>query len=400
MPGETLMKVKVEELQASLLSSPLPHPLRRPVQGGQVTIYKRDCLLVRARANQGQVGYGVGTPSPNVAQLINRNLRAAVVGLNPGNLAGLRRKVFQRRPRYPGLVQAFAAVEMALLDLQGRIAGRPLSELLGGRVRGRIGIYASGGVYLDGEESVREAGLWAGSGFSGCKLELGRSPRQDLQTVCELRQAFPPPWGIMVDARAWRGEHYGLEETARLLREMAPSRLEWVEEPVAQEDRESLRQLLEDCRIPISGGGSETSLEGWRDLAGTDWLDVLQLDVLHLGGLVDVHRILREVQPLGRRVAIGRLSTPLEAAALAQLASCFGADLVGWMEWPQYSGEGRSGIYPFRLAEQMLHTPLWIDKGELIVPEAAGLGVKINESVIRRFPYRSGPCSSFHPTGP
>ena len=96
---KALMKVKVDELQASLLSSPLPQPLRRPVQGGQVTIYKRDCLLVRARTNQGQVGYGVGAPSPNVAQLINRNLRAAVVGLNPGNLSGLRRKVFQRRPR-------------------------------------------------------------------------------------------------------------------------------------------------------------------------------------------------------------------------------------------------------------------------------------------------------------
>lgn len=394
------MKVKVDELQASLLSSPLPQPLRRPVQGGQVTIYKRDCLLVRARANQGQVGYGVGTPSPNVAQLINRNLRAAVVGLNPGNLAGLRRKVFQRRPRYPGLVQAFAAVEMALLDLQGQIAGCPLSELLGGRVRGRVRIYAGGGVYLDGEESVREAGLWAGSGFSACKLELGRSPRQDLQAVRELREAFPAPWGIMVDARAWRGGRYGLEETARLLREMAPSRLEWVEDPVAPNDRGALRPLLKDCRVPLSWGGGESSLEGWLDLARMDWPNLLQLDVLHLGGLIDGQRALREVQPLGRRVAIGRLSTPLEAAALAQLASCFGADLVGWMEWPQYSGDGRSGTYPFRLAEQMLHTPLWIDKGEVIVPESPGLGVKVNESVIRRFPFRTGPCSSFQPAGP
>ena len=113
------MKVKVDELQACLLTSPLPHPLRRAVYGGQVTIHKRDCLLVRARTNQGHVGFGAGTPSPNVAQLINRNLRAAVVGLNPGNLAGLRRKVFQRRPRFPGLEQAFGAVEMTLLDLQG-----------------------------------------------------------------------------------------------------------------------------------------------------------------------------------------------------------------------------------------------------------------------------------------
>ena len=393
------MKVKVDELQACLLSSPLPQPMRRPVQGGQVTIYKRDCLLVRARTNQGQVGFGVGTPSPNVAQLINRNLRAAVVGLNPGNLAGLRRKVFHRRPRYPGLVQAFAAVEMALLDLQGQIAKCSLSELLGGRARRRVRIYASGGVYLDGEESVREAGFWAGSGFSACKLELGLSPRQDMQTVRKLRDAFPAPWAIMVDARAWRGGHYGLEEIGRLLRDMASSRLEWVEEPVAPQDIGTLRRLNKDCPVPISGGGGVSSLEGWLDLARSGSQDVLQLDVLHLGGLVDGHRALREVQPLGCRVAIGRLSTPLEAAALVQLASCFEAELVGWMEWPQYGADGRSGTYPFRMAEQMLHTSLWIDRGELVVPDAPGLGVKVNEAVIRRFPYRSGPCSSFQPTG-
>ena len=92
-------------------------------------------------------------------------------------------------------------------------------------------------------------------------------------------------------------------------------------------------------------------------------------------------------------------STPLEVAGLAQLASCFEADLVGWMEWPDYSSDGRSGTYPFSLAEQMLQTPLSIEQGELILPEGPGLGVKVNEAVIRRFPYRTGPCSSFQPTG-
>ena len=84
---------------------------------------------------------------------------------------------------------------------------------------------------------------------------------------------------------------------------------------------------------------------------------------------------------------------------VAQLASCFEADLVVWMEWPDYSSDGRSGTYPFSLAEQMLQTPLSIEQGELILPEGPGLGVKVNETVIRRFPYRTGPCSSFQPTG-
>ena len=61
------------------------------------------------------------------------------------------------------------------------------------------------------------------------------------------------------------------------------------------------------------------------------------------------------------------------------------------MEYPDYSNDGRSGTYPFSLAEQMLQTPLSIEQGELILPEGPGLDVKVNEAVIRRFPYRTGP---------
>ncbi len=391
--------MKVDELQAYLLTSPLPQPLRRTVYGGEVTIYKRDCLLVRARTNRGHTGYAAGTPSPNVAQLINRNLRAAVVGLNPGNLAALRKKVFERRPQYPGLVQAFGAVEMALLDLQGRIKGCPLSELIGGRMRQRVRLCASGGVYLDAEEGAREALLWANSGFSACKLEMGCSPRQDLETVRRVRQTCPRPWGIMVDARAWWKQRYGFDEVSRLLREMALSQLEWVEEPVPIEDFQAIRRLKEMCPIPISGGSAEPSVERWGNLACRGCLDVLQLDVLHLGGLTNCHRAIRALGSPDQRVAIGNQSTPLEAAALAQLASCFDAQWVGWMEWPDYSRDGRSGTYAFPLAEEILEHPLSIEKGELVVPDGPGLGVRVNEAVLQRYPYRTGPCSTFRATG-
>ena len=391
--------MKVDELQAYLLTWPLPRPLRRPVYGGEVTLFKRDCLLVRARTDRGHTGYGSGTPSPNVAQLINRNLRAAVVGLNPGNLSGLRKKVFQRRPHYPGLVQAFAAIEMALLDLQGQIKSCSLSELLGGRIRQRIRLCASGGVYLDPEEGAREASLWANSGFSACKLGLGCSPSQDLETVRRIRQACPRPWGIAVDARAWWRQNYGLAEIGRLLQEMAPSHLEWVEVPVPLEDLQAIRRLKEVCPIPISGGSAEPSPEGWVDLAARGCLDILQLDVLHLGGLTNGHQAIRSLGSHGPRVAIGNQSTPLEASALAQLAACFDGQLVGWMEWPDYSKDDRSGTYAFPLAEEILEHPLSMDQGELVVPEGPGLGARVNEAVIQRFPYRTGPCSTFQAAG-
>ncbi len=99
-------------------------------------------------------------------------------------------------------------------------------------------------------------------------------------------------------------------------------------------------------------------------------------------------------------MAIGNQSTPLEASALAQLAACFDGQLVGWMEWPDYSKDDRSGTYAFPLAEEILEYPLSMDQGELVVPEGPGLGARVNEAVIQRFPYRTGPCSTFQAAGP
>ena len=149
-----LTHMKVEDLQAYFLTSALAQALRVKVYGGEIAIYTRDCVLVRALTDQGHTGYASGTPSPNVAQLINRNLHAALVGLNPGNLSALRKKVFNRRPQHPVLVQAFGVVEIALLVLQGQIRGCPLSELLGARIRDRISLCVSMGFVLMGKNSL------------------------------------------------------------------------------------------------------------------------------------------------------------------------------------------------------------------------------------------------------
>ena len=100
----------------------------------------------------------------------------------------------------------------------------------------------------------------------------------------------------------------------------------------------------------------------------------------------------RTSQPAGLS---GSPSTSLEILVLDQLASCFDSKTVSWMEWSDYSYDGRLGTDLFPLTEEILEQPLTIANGELVVPNGPGLGINVNEVVIKRYPYRTGPCSVF-----
>ena len=104
---------------------------------------------------------------------------------------------------------------------------------------------------------------------------------------------------------------------------------------------------------------------------------------------------MKKLDHLNQPVSLCHQGTPLEILVLAQLASCFDNKTVSWTEWPDNSYDGRQGTDLFPLAEAILEQPLTIVNGELVVPNGPGLGINVNEVVIKRYPYRTGPCSVF-----
>ncbi|HOK45853.1 MAG TPA: enolase C-terminal domain-like protein, partial [Bryobacteraceae bacterium] len=105
--------------------------------------------------------------------------------------------------------------------------------------------------------------------------------------------------------------------------------------------------------------------------------------------------ILTEAAREGIHFAFHSWGTALELVAAAHLGVCWPEIVAEWLEYPCYSGFDRRGMYPFPLAEDILAEPLEIEKGELIVPRGAGLGVSVNESVIERYPWIPGPWTCF-----
>jgi len=380
--------MKVTDLQAYLLSAPLAEPIRTRIAIGEWVCYKQDCLVVRIHTDQGFSGYAAGPPSANIAQLINRNLKSAVVNIDPVKIEALRKKVFGRRPQFPGLAQAFGLVEAALIDLQGKIEGRSTSQLLGVGQRSKVPLLARSVFYLDSNRCAQEAVAMSEQGFGTYRFRLGLGWLGDTETLRSLREVLPEAIRVVADAQAWW--QIGNAAYPEAQSEVWVSRLAdyvplWLAEPFHPDDLQGCQRIAAVKTVPVASGENESSAERLRAL-GENSVDVLQVNVMQLGGLISSRPVLQSLAEGGRQFVLTGATTPLEVVALAHLASGFSEENCLGIDWPFCS----SPVSLSLLAEELLKQPLPIESGSLRVPDSPGFGVEVNEAVLLRFPWKSG----------
>jgi L-alanine-DL-glutamate epimerase-like enolase superfamily enzyme len=188
---------------------------------------------------------------------------------------------------------------------------------------------------------------------------------------------------------------YPPETVASLARSMAEFNPVWLEEPLPPDDHAAYRNLRAAKFLPIASGEHEPNEAGFVDLINSGAADYIQMDVCCQGGFAMGRRIFDAVAKKGLRFAFHSWGTTLETLAAAHLGICWPADVVEWLEYPCYCNDGRPGMYPFPLADEILREPLTIENGDLIVSNTPGLGVEIDESVIEKYPFIPGPWSFF-----
>jgi L-alanine-DL-glutamate epimerase-like enolase superfamily enzyme len=381
--------MKITNVEAFLMSYVFPEPLKLKFWGGERTILKRDAMLVKISTDGGVVGYGPGPASERAQQEITNRARARLVGQDPA--------------RWKELREAAGEAEIALLDLAGKAEGRPVSELLGGRVRDRIRLYGSGGMYMPPEQYAEEAAGIAALGFTAYKMRPGIGPEGDVEAVRRMRQAVGPEVKLMVDAHTWwrMGDRsYSYDTVRQLCRDMAPYEPAWLEEPLPPEDHDAYRRLKQDAPFPLATGEHEHTLEGFLDLITTHAADYIQSDVCCQGGFAMGEKIFDAVAKHGLQFVFHSWGTQLEVLAAAHLGITRPESVVSWLEFPCHRKPGRAGMYPFPLAEEILAEPLAITRGELLVPKTPGLGLRLDETVVHRYPYQAGPWSFFRLESP
>jgi len=389
--------VKITHVESFLMSYQMPEPVKLAFWGGERTIFKRDAMLIRASTDTGATGYAPGPAHERARKEINTEIRSFLIGKDPRQW-----KSFEFRSD-PETVKTYRAVEIALLDLVARHEGCAVCELLGGRARDRIKLYGSAGMYMPPEKYAEEAAAIAAMGFPAYKMRPGIGPEEDLRTVELMRQAVGPEMGLMVDAHTWwrMGDRsYSFEQIEQLANAMAAHDPVWLEEPLPPEKHEAYRTLRGRLNVKLASGEHEPDIAGFQDLMDRQAVDYVQMDVLCQGGVAAAQRIFEGVQRRGLKFAFHCWGTALEVLAAAHLGIGWPEDVVEWLEYPCYSNQGRAGMYPFPLSDEILVKPLDIEQGHLIVPQGPGLGVDIDERVIEKYPFVPGPWSVFRLESP
>jgi L-alanine-DL-glutamate epimerase-like enolase superfamily enzyme len=390
--------IKITGVQAFLLSYPFESPIKLNYYGGERTILKRDAMLIRIETDKGIVGYAPGQGSERAKKAIDDIVAPFLAGRTIGDVDALRVLFVKTAGADEFAMKMYCSVEIALLDILGKLKGLPVSELIGGRVRDRIRLYGSAGMYMPPEKYAEEAAAIAELGFRAYKMRPAAGPEEDLRTVKLMREATGATFDLMIDAHTWwrmGDKSYTREMVEHLAQQLAEYEIAWLEEPMPPDDHEAYRKLKEANYVPLASGEHEPNEMRYMDLIVTGAVDYVQMDVVCQGGYPMARRLIPEIANAGLKFAFHSWGTALEVAAAAQLGICWPETVIEWLEYPCYSTAIRAGMYAFPLSDEILAEPLHIDTGDLIVSREPGLGVKVDERVIERYPWIPGPWSSF-----
>jgi L-rhamnonate dehydratase len=344
----------------------------------------QDAFLVRVHTNLGVVGIGEADTSPYLARtmiempsshLIARGLREVLVGEDPLAIDRLWHLMYRASYHYgrAGVaLHVISAIDMALWDIAGKVAGRPVHDLLGGSRILDVPVYASEVMPETAEEVRAIADAAVAAGYRALKLgwgPLGQDLDRDVELVGAARTALGPERTLMVDG----GMAYTVKSAIALVRRLAELDVYWLEEPLAADDYDGYRRLADAVGIRIAAGEADSGLAPYRALVERGHVDVLQPDLARCGGFTVARGIAQLALERGVEAVPHCFSTGVLVAASLHFVAAL--ERPTWSEYSVADSPFVSGL----LAE-----PLEFADGMLRVPTGPGLGIDLDDELIER----------------
>jgi galactonate dehydratase len=340
-------------------------------------------LFVRIESDDGAVGWGEASLEGHAEAVDGafEALRDRFVGTDPYCIEDIW-QVGYRSGFYRGgpvLMSALAGLEQALWDLKGRSLNLPVWEMLGGRVRDKIRAYA----WIGGDrpsEIADAAKARRDQGFSAVKMNA--TPEMDWIGTPKLFDEVVD----RVKAAQEAGVDVGLDFHGRVHRPLAkqlakvlePLGLLFIEEPLLSENPEGLRQIAAVTSIPIALGERLFSRWDFKPFFETGAVDIIQPDLSHAGGILEVRKIAAMAEAYDIAVAPHCPLGPLALASCLQIAACSPNVAIQEMSLGIHYNVG-ADLFSYCRDKQQL-TP---DGGYLAIPTGPGLGIDIGEAAVR-----------------
>ena len=258
-------------------------------------------LIVEVETDDGLVGRGTGGAARgNALHTILTHLKPILIGESPFDVELLWERMYRRTVKFgrKGMaVEAISGVDIALWDLMGKALRQPVYNLVGGRTRDRIRLYASKLYPLkDLDQFAEEARAFVRQGFTAMKLRFVHGPRsgpsgmrENLELVKVVRDAIGPDVELAADVHMGWDVSYSVRMIRRF--EDAGLDLAWIEEPVMPDDIDGYAAIAKAVDTPIAGGEHEFTRYGFKDLIERQAVDIVQLDVNRAGGITESLKI-------------------------------------------------------------------------------------------------------------
>ena len=341
----------------------------------------RYAFLVEVHTDEGVTGVGSCSGNGVVLEtIVTHVLKPLLVGMDPlaieevWETAYFRAGVRAFGSRGIGVV-ALSGVDTALWDIAGKVKGVPVYELLGGKRRERVEVYATALYPEETRAAVEKAERLAARGFHGIKIKVGFDLAQDIEIVTAVRSALGADFPLMTDANMG----YGLDVALAAAAAFEKLGIGWLEEPLFMEDVAGHAQLKARSGVPVAVGENLHTRFGFESFMARDAVDILQPDVARAGGISEVRTIAAAAAERRLPISLHTYGDGVALAASLHLAAALEDSSV--MEFDYNENPLRSGL---------LREPLEPVNGSMRPPDGPGLGVTLDPESVERYRHDGG----------
>ena len=356
------------------------------------TFTNRFIGFVRVTGEDGSQGWGqLSTYNADIAaQVFHRQIAPYALGADVFPIDPLLDRIEEKEHKFPGsyMKRAMAGLDTALWDLRGKLEGKPVVSLLGGRP-GKLRAYASSMKrdITPEDEAARFRRLRDKCGFDAFKFRVGAECGHDIDEwpgrteaiIPAIRRALGPSASLLVDANSGFSPARAIE-VGRMLEAEG---VEHYEEPCPYWELEQTKQVTDALPVAVTGGEQDCELATWKRICGERVVDIVQPDVLYVGG---IGRTLR----VAAMAAVAGLPVTPHAANLG-LVTLFTMHLLPALpnagKYLEFSIE-EADYYPWQYG-LFRNGPYRVEGGCVTVPDEPGWGVEIEPEWQARSAYQA-----------
>jgi len=353
---------------------PVSLPMLKPVIMAGEEVRRADNVLVRVESDSGITGWGEAASAPLMTGETLESIVAAVQFLEPAlrdrEPADISGALAAMLGRMYGNNGAKAAIEIALYDLAGRAAGKPVHALLGEKKRHRMALLGViGGGDFDGD--LRDAETKKAAGFTAYKIKVGvDTPQRDAERTRAICKLLGP--GLLISADANQG--FATAEAMDYVRAVEDSGLDFFEQPVAAENLDGMAQIAGATGIAIGADEGIHSLDDIGRHSERRAARGVSLKAIKLGGIGGVVEAARLCDRLAMSVNI---SCKTGESSIACAAALHAAAVVPALAWALT-------LTHTALGDDVTAHPIPTARGHVETLDRPGLGIDVDADRVRR----------------